>query len=222
MSPPKALAVDFDRTLTDESLRLVPRALDALARARKHGARIVVVSGRDAAFLAREVGSHADAIVAENGCFLIHGARPARRLGPTIDIPAALASLAIPWERGLAHASAALEHEQELRDALTRAGIDADLVRNRDRVMALPRGVDKALGTLAALETLGISPQRAAAAGDGENDVAMLRAVGYGIAVANAVPELKAIARHVCARAGGDGLADWIEREWLPRLEAIA
>lgn len=213
-----ALCADYDRTLTDLDLRVVPRALDALRRARRHGKKVVIVSGRDMEFLAREVGDAADALVAENGCFLLHPGGEARRLGPETDIHAALACLSIPVERGRVLASVDVEHEPLLRATLEKARIDAHLVRNRDRVMVLPRGVDKALGVLAALASLGVDPQRAAAAGDGENDVALLSAVGYAITVANGVDELKAIADHVAPRAGGEGLADWIDERWLAEV----
>lgn len=221
MRPPReirALAVDYDRTLTDPALRIVPRALDALRRARRAGRKVVVVSGRDRAFLERELGDVADAIVSENGCFLLHDGR-AQRLGPAVDL-AALDDLDIAIERGDALASVDLADEARVRDALR--GGPVHFVRNRDRVMVLPRGVDKATGMIAALAALGVRPEETAAAGDGENDVVMLAAAGYAIAVANAVAGLKAVADHVTAEEGGLGLAAWIERVWLPALEARA
>ena len=214
----EALACDFDRTLTDLALRPVPQAFAALQRARRAGRKVVVVSGRGLDFLEREAGHVADAIVGENGCFLLHGGKR-RCLGPTVDLRAALADLRIELEHGELMTSADVEHEPLLREALARADVPADLIRNLDRVMVLPRGVDKAAGVLAALQALGVEPAHAAAAGDGENDVALLSAVGYGIAVANAVPQLKTVARHVCADVGGHGVARWIENVWLPALE---
>lgn len=216
-----ALAVDYDRTITDLRLQLSARAVDGLARARRAGKKVIVVSGRGLDFLEREVGHLADALVGENGCFLLH-AGERRCLAPDLDLDAALASLPIEIERGTLIASVDARHEGLLRDALARAGASVDLIRNRDRVMVLPRGVDKARGVLAALDALGIDPARAAAAGDGENDVAMLSAVGYGVAVANAVDEVKAVARYVCDGAGGDGLARWIDEVWLRGVEARA
>lgn len=214
----RALAVDYDRTLTDESLVPAPAALDALAALRRAGKRVVVVSGRDLAFLERELGHVTDAIVAENGCILVHAGQR-RTLGPAHDgIHDALVATGVPLERGEILASADVEHEALLQAALEKAGLRADLIRNRDRVMVLPSGVDKALGVLAALEALDVAPQEAAAAGDGENDVPMLRAVGFAVAVENAVPELKAVADRVTTGFGGDGLAAWIRREWLPQL----
>ena len=216
----QALCTDYDRTLTDLDLHLVPRALEALRRARVAGKRIVVVSGRDLPFLVREVGDVADAIVAENGCFLLRPGEVAKRLGPDVDLHGALSCLDIPLEHGRALVSADVEHAPLLRETLAKAGVEADLVPNRDRVMALPRGVDKATGVLAALASLGIDPARAAAAGDGENDVPLLRSVGYGIAVANAVDELKEVADHVTPEVGGHGVAAWVLDRWLAEVAA--
>lgn len=56
-------------------------------------------------------------------------------------------------------------------------------------------GKDKALKLL--LNLMDISPSDAAAFGDGENDADMLRSVGWGFAVRNAVPVCKEVARFI-------------------------
>lgn len=50
------------------------------------------------------------------------------------------------------------------------------------------------------------------AVGDAENDHAMLALCGYGVAVANAVPALKARAHLVTRGERGAGVAEVIER----------
>ena len=42
--------------------------------------------------------------------------------------------------------------------------------------------------------------------GDGLNDLEMMGAAGFGIAMGNAAPELKAAADYVCPRADEDGI----------------
>lgn len=217
----RALATDFDRTLTDESLRVSRRALAALRAARRAGLSTLVVSGRDPDFLAREVGDAADLIVAENGCFVMKpGEDPVPVCPVAHDLRGAFAKAAFPIEHQRLLASADVEHEPALARMLHAAGIEADLVRNKDRVMVLPRGVDKAAGLQRALALLDVEPAFCAAAGDAENDLVMLQSVGYGIAVANAVEDLRAIATHVTRRPGGEGLADWIHEVWLPAVRA--
>ena len=76
-----------------------------------------------------------------------------------------------------------------------------------------PSGVDmldkagsKARGIAAALDKLGISIADSMAFGDGLNDVAMIKAVGFGVAMGNAAPELKAVADYVCPSIDEDGI----------------
>jgi hydroxymethylpyrimidine pyrophosphatase-like HAD family hydrolase len=50
-------------------------------------------------------------------------------------------------------------------------------------------------------------PERVIAVGDEANDLEMIAAAGCGIAMGNATPELKAVARHVTAGNDSEGLA---------------
>ncbi|MBP7049913.1 MAG: HAD hydrolase family protein [Phycisphaerae bacterium] len=55
------------------------------------------------------------------------------------------------------------------------------------------------------LGELGLSPEKAAYIGDDLMDLPIVRYVGFGVAVANAVDELKEHADYVTARRGGEG-----------------
>ena len=66
--------------------------------------------------------------------------------------------------------------------------------------------VDKAAGVKCLCERYGIPPEQAAAFGDGENDVAMLRAVGYGFAMANAPERVKKQVGNVTKSNEEDGI----------------
>jgi 3-deoxy-D-manno-octulosonate 8-phosphate phosphatase (KDO 8-P phosphatase) len=55
------------------------------------------------------------------------------------------------------------------------------------------------------IEDLALTPQKVAYVGDDLLDLAPLRYVGFGVAVANAVEELKHYADYVTARPGGHG-----------------
>lgn len=70
----------------------------------------------------------------------------------------------------------------------------------------LDKSGSKARGIQAALNKLGLDRQDAMAFGDGLNDLEMMGAAGFGIAMGNAVPELKAAADYVCPRADEDGI----------------
>lgn len=65
---------------------------------------------------------------------------------------------------------------------------------NTDALMVLPAGVTKASGLNAALVELSLPASPVAAIGDAENDVVFFKQCGNSVAVAIALPELKAIA----------------------------
>jgi 3-deoxy-D-manno-octulosonate 8-phosphate phosphatase (KDO 8-P phosphatase) len=66
------------------------------------------------------------------------------------------------------------------------------------------------------LNDLGLRPDQACAVGDDLPDLPVLRHCGLGVAVADAVPELKAAAAHVTTAAGGHGAVREAV-EWLMR-----
>lgn len=68
----------------------------------------------------------------------------------------------------------------------------------------------KGNGLSALCEHLQIPLDQVCAMGDSSNDISMLRAAGFSVAVGNAVPELKAIADAVTGDNAHDGVADAI------------
>lgn len=80
------------------------------------------------------------------------------------------------------------------------------------------KDVDKALAAQQLARMWGVSPGEMAAAGDSYNDLPLLHACGWRIAMGNAAEELKAIAHHVAPSVKEDGLAEALERYVMPRL----
>jgi len=64
----------------------------------------------------------------------------------------------------------------------------------------------------ALVDWYGLTTDQVAGAGDAANDLPMLEAVGFRIAMGNAEPAVKALADLVCADVDSDGLADALER----------
>lgn len=64
---------------------------------------------------------------------------------------------------------------------------------------------DKAASLAELAARTGITPEEMAFLGDDWPDLPILSRVGYPMAVANAQPQVKALARHVTARSGGSG-----------------
>lgn len=72
--------------------------------------------------------------------------------------------------------------------------------------------ISKGSGILKALVYLGIPVRDSIAFGDGLNDIEMMQTVGMGIAMGNAQPEVKAVARYEVPSVDEDGVAWGIER----------
>ena len=79
-------------------------------------------------------------------------------------------------------------------------------------------GVDKASGISRVGKTLGVEPANMVAVGDSYNDLPMLEACGFSVAMGNAPPEVRAAADFVAPSVEKDGLAVAINEYVLPRL----
>jgi Cof subfamily protein (haloacid dehalogenase superfamily) len=75
-----------------------------------------------------------------------------------------------------------------------------------------PQGVSKATGLAEFCRALGIGLDRVAAIGDSENDLAMIRDVGVGIAMGNAIAAVKEAARWTTGSNDESGVATAIDR----------
>jgi Cof subfamily protein (haloacid dehalogenase superfamily) len=72
-------------------------------------------------------------------------------------------------------------------------------------------GVTKGAGLDFLAAHMGFTPERTIAFGDGENDVELVEWAGYGIAVENAHPRVKAVADWICPSAEEQGVAQVLE-----------
>ncbi|MBK8047769.1 MAG: HAD family hydrolase [Anaerolineales bacterium] len=75
-------------------------------------------------------------------------------------------------------------------------------------------GVDKGSGLRKLCEILGISPERVLAIGDSDNDIPLLQAAGFAVAMGNATPGVKAVADWIAPTIDEDGAAVAMRR-WV-------
>ncbi|WP_232266018.1 HAD family hydrolase [Streptomyces pactum] len=116
-----------------------------------------------------------------------------------------------------------LMRHRELPDELVaataaRIGGSRVSVTHSDRgvIEVLPAGTTKAAGLQRAADRLGFTPSETIAFGDMPNDVPLLTWAGYGVAMGNAHPRLRAVAHEVAPRNDDDGVAVVLERLFAP------
>ncbi|WP_327290004.1 HAD family hydrolase [Streptomyces sp. NBC_01198] len=115
-----------------------------------------------------------------------------------------------------------IQHPELSDDELTRVAqhVAGDLVSatlaGAGIVELLPLGLTKATGLSLAARRLGVTAAETIAFGDMPNDVPMLAWSGYGVAMANAHPELKLVADEVTASNDEDGIVPVLTRLFGP------
>jgi hypothetical protein len=111
-----------------------------------------------------------------------------------------------------------IQHHDLDDDALTEAALAVAgtmvgvVMAGQGIVELLPLGLSKATGLSLAARRLGATAARTIAFGDMPNDVPMFRWAGHGVAMANAHPDLKAVADEITLSNDEDGIAVVLER----------
>ena len=209
-----AVALDFDGTIAHDS-EVPAHVIDGLKRLKASGRQLLLVTGRELPELLAifpEITLF-DRVVAENGALLY---RP--ESGELKDLgdppPAALVNLlrerGVPISVGDSIIATVEPHETTVLATIRDLGLERPVIFNKGAVMILPPGINKASGLAVALAELGLSARNIVAAGDAENDHALLDSAEYSVAVANAIPTLKAAADRVTIEPRGDGVLEII------------
>lgn len=208
-----AVAVDYDGTLATEGLVQAP-TVGALEQLIASGRQCILVTGR----MLRELlplfpqAELCARIVAENGAVLYRpSTREQRLLAPqasTALADALRAKAVMPLDIGDSIIATVRPHEVTVMEAIRDLGLEHQVIFNRESVMILPPGINKASGLKAALEELKLSPHNVVGIGDSENDHALFQASELAVAVNSAVPTLREAADWVTLRPNGAGTAE--------------
>ena len=213
----QAIATDYDGTLANNG-RVAKDTLQTLQRVRESGRKVVLITGRELESLQSvftEVGIF-DLIVAENGALLYHPSTGKEKLLGKI-LPVAFVeklrqSGANPLSVGRSIVATVRPYEAAVYRAIRELGLDLQVIFNRESVMTLPAGVDKATGFRAALAELSLASASVVGFGDAENDFAFLRLCGFSVAVANAIPSLKERVDLVTSGEDGAGVVEVLQK----------
>jgi hydroxymethylpyrimidine pyrophosphatase-like HAD family hydrolase len=207
-----AIALDYDGTIARDG-RVPPHVLEGLRRLKASGRKLLLVTGRELEELLGifpEVDVF-DRVVAENGALLYRpqsGERHALGEPPPASLIEALKASGIPLAVGHTILATVRPHETVVLECIADQGLEQQVIFNKGAVMVLPPGCNKASGLKSALAELGMSARNVVAAGDGENDHALLELAEYSVATANAVATLKDAADRVTRATHGDGVLE--------------
>lgn len=220
----RILATDYDGTIATHGV-VAPETEAGLRRAREGGLMLMLVTGReirDFAGLNVDLGIF-DLVVGENGGLLYDPKTGATTMLAPAPVPALVAELerlgVTPLWVGQTIISTHEPHEVAVIESIKKLGLELAITFNKGSVMVLPPGINKASGLTAALEHLQMPASQVVGIGDAENDHAFLSHCGMAVAVANALPSLKAEAHLVTQGKAGAGAVELIDAMLTGRLE---
>lgn len=106
---------------------------------------------------------------------------------------------------------------EEIRPRLDLSRVDLTYSSNR-YVEFVPKGVDKGTGLAHLAEIVGVDPSEIVGVGDSANDLAMIRAAGLGVGVANVTDDTRPYCDLVLSTEADDGaFGELVERVLEPR-----
>ncbi len=81
-----------------------------------------------------------------------------------------------------------------------------------DMLELIPKGVNKWVGLTSLMQSMGINFRSCMAIGDGKNDYEMVKNAAVGVAMGNAVEEVKSVADLIVSSNDEDGIAEAFEK----------
>jgi phosphoglycolate phosphatase (TIGR01487 family) len=236
----KAVAVDYDWTLTNDKGVIVPGAIESLKKAEESGFPVMIATARTLinveAKISRYEISASGPIISENGGVVkdqisgkevVLGSLEKAEEAYTI-LKKNVKGLKRQRQMKLPHHTIRKTDVVLIVNKKDLSAIDREMKNirvNVDYTYALtPRrpgriivfikktGVDKGAGLKIASEMLGIKTSEVAVIGDSENDIKMFEAAGFSYAVGNADERLKQRANVVVHGKYGEGVSEAIDR----------
>lgn len=211
-----ALATDFDGTLARDS-KVAQSTIVALEAFAESGRKLFLASGRQLEDLLEVFPRHGlfNWILAENGA-LMYSPRTGeiQLLGdpPPKQFQGLLRASTVPnVSIGRVAVATRRPYDSEVREAFRELGVDRQISFNKDVVLFLPAGVNKATGLSATCRQEQISTHKVIAVGDAENDLPMFSLAGIAAAVGNAIESVKLRANLVLKGEHGAGVEELIE-----------
>ena len=221
----RAVVTDLDGTLTDASRRLAPTAIRQVRRLEDDGIPVVLATGNVlpiALALHRSLGLTGP-VIAENGGVLYHrSSGGAEHIEHLADPRIAHAAYQTLRRSGLPVRRLFTDRWRETEIALEpTVGVPALRRALRGRPLTIEstgyaihlmeRGAGKLPALIRALALIGLAPKDCVILGDGDNDVAMLRAAGFGVSFSSASSRARRAARYVSSATYADGFVEGLK-----------
>lgn len=211
-----ALAVDYDGTIAENG-SVPPQVCASLTTLKNSGRKLLLVTGREVQALKHHFPrlDLFDLVVAENGALLYDPVTDTEELiaeRASVDLVSRLRDKGVsPLSVGRSVIATWHPWEEAVINSIRELGLELQMTFNKDAIMVLPPGVNKASGLAAALRTLGICELNVVGVGDAENDHSFLSICGCSAAVDNAIDSIKANADICLTHDHGDGVCELVD-----------
>jgi hydroxymethylpyrimidine pyrophosphatase-like HAD family hydrolase len=221
-----ALACDFDGTIADNG-RVRDEVISSLEDVSRSGRELILVTGRmldELLDLFPQVGMFSRVVAEDGGVLFNPRTETVQTLAeaPPTSMIAELQSMNVnPLYIGRVILATWRPNESAAMDAVRRTGYEHQIIFNKDAVMIVPPGVNKASGLRIASQELGFSLRNTVGVGNAQNDYAFLRECEFAVAVGDAVDVIKESADWVTQGNAGDGVielaSDLVENDLCSR-----
>ena len=222
----KALLTDIDGTITDPSRRISTGAMETIRSLVDSGIEVVLASGNTSCFmdaLSKMIGTKGSFIAENGGVFRagytgsLHIAGDQTVCRKALEVLQAyfLASgkeleLFSPTYRFADLAFARTVPVDEVKSVLRDHPVQ--VLDTGYAIHLQAPGINKGTALVELAREMGLTPADFLAIGDSLNDIQMLKTAGIGITVANAHPDIKAVAQYIAGKEYGDGFMEAIEK----------
>ena len=225
----KMIGLDLDGTLLNDKKELTSHTREILTRAIDQGVTVLVATGRPVTGIPevlRNFPGMRYALTSNGGRILdLQEDKVLYANMLSYEMGAAILKIFGDYDtfkeiyfdgRGFVQADELLKVGEYLRNPAmadyirtTRKGITS--LWEKMEEMNAP-GVNKGMGLIQLGRLLGIEREEIMACGDGNNDLMMLKEVGFGVAMANGADEVKEVADYITLSNEEDGVAAAIEK----------
>ena len=228
--PYRAVVTDVDGTLTGADRRLDPKAMHAVRWLESRGIPVVLATGNVLPIslaLHRSLGLSGP-IVAENGGLIYRRVDGEDRVERLADRAVALAAFRSLRRAGLPvrrlftdrwrETEVALEPNvsiRRVRRVLADRRVLVQSIGTGYAIHLMERGAGKLPALRRALAEIGLTLAECVVLGDGDNDVGMLRASGFGVSFASGSPLARRAARYVSRSSFASGFVEGLKASGL-------